>query len=105
MFVLFAAMLLGQGAQAADVDNGKALYTAKCQAWHGAAGQGDGPAARALPKKPADMSAADFWSSRTEDQVIATIRSGKPGSAMRGFPMDDAKAADLVAYLKSFKKE
>ena len=66
MHILFVALLLGQGALAADADKGKALYTAKCQACHGANGQGDGPAARALPKKPADMSQAEFWSSRTE---------------------------------------
>lgn len=102
MRVLMLTVLIGaSSAFAQDVQAGRALYTAKCQACHGPTAKGDGPAARALPKPPRDMSAASYWSDVTDAQFAQLVRSGKPGSAMRPFPMDDGKMADLTTYLRS----
>ena len=100
IWILFAAL---NSAQAADPDAGRSAYVAKCQACHGPTGKGDGPAAGALPKKPQDMTSAAFWSDVTEDSLKAVITKGKPGSAMRGFPMKPEPLADLVAYLNTLK--
>jgi high-affinity iron transporter len=100
-FVLW--LFLSTRAGAADTDAGRATYVAKCQACHGTTGKGDGPAARALPKPPRSFAAAEFWTGMTDDRLGVAIANGKPGSAMRGFPMDDAQRADLIAYLKSFQ--
>ena len=97
--VLLALML---PANAAEGD-GRAIYVAKCQACHGTAGRGDGPAARALPKKPKDMTDRAFWTENGDDAVKSTILQGKPGSIMRGFPMPDDQLTDLLAYLKSLQ--
>ncbi len=105
MWVLMLAGWLGASdAMAQDVAAGQSLYTAKCQACHGRTAKGDGPAARALPKPPRDMSTATYWDGVTDAQFAQLVRSGKPGSAMRPFPMDDAKMADLTAYLRSLAK-
>jgi mono/diheme cytochrome c family protein len=86
----------------AGADEGRAIYVAKCQACHGVEGKGDGPAARALPKKPRDLSSPAFWSSNSDEQVRAAITNGLPGTIMREFPMPPAQLADLMAYLKAF---
>ncbi len=87
----------------ADPDPGRALYVAKCQACHGPEGKGDGPAARALPKPPRDFTSAEFWAGQTPETLSSTITTGKPGSAMRGFKMDEAQLSALVAYLQTLR--
>jgi cytochrome c1 len=37
----------------------------------------------------------------TDDRLRATITRGKPGTAMRPFPMKDQQLTDLVAYLQT----
>ena len=85
----------------AGVEEGRAIYVAKCQACHGVTGKGDGPASRALPKKPRDFTTADYWKSATDEGVKAVILQGMPGTIMRGFPMAPEQLTDLMAYLKS----
>jgi mono/diheme cytochrome c family protein len=92
-----------QPALAADSAPGRSTYVAKCQACHGATGRGDGPAAAALPKPPRSFATAEFWAGLTNEKLGATIASGKPGTAMRGFPMESGQMADLIAYLRGFQ--
>ncbi len=89
----------------AGPDEGRAIYVAKCQACHGAEGRGDGPAARALPKKPMDLSADSTWETVSDKTMRTTITEGKPGSIMRGFPMPDGQLDNLMAYLESLRAE
>lgn len=85
----------------AGAEEGRAIYVAKCLACHGAEGHGDGPAARALPKKPRDLGSTAFWTATTEAQVRAVITNGLPGTIMRGFPMPASQLDDLLAYVRS----
>ena len=87
----------------AGAEEGRAIYVAKCQSCHGPEGRGDGPAARALPKRPRDMSQPAFWTEFSDEQVETIVIRGNPGSIMRGFPMPDDQLADLLAYLKSLQ--
>ena len=84
---------------------GKDLWNAKCATCHGATGDGQGPASGALPRKPRDFTDAAFWESTTEATIRAIIVKGKPGTAMRAFPMKDANLDALVAYIKTFKPD
>ncbi len=92
------------GIAAADAPAGRSIYLAKCQTCHGPSGQGDGPAARALPNRPRDFSKPAFWSSTTEEQIRQVILEGKPGSIMRGFPMPERQLSDLMLYLRSLER-
>ncbi len=92
-------------ALAADPAAGRAVFEANCTACHGLAGDGKGPAALALKVKPADFTQAVWWSTRTDTDVAASIRAGKPGTPMVAFSsLTDVQVADLVAYLRSLSK-
>lgn len=102
MHLALLALLLGPApASAEDAERGERLYTAKCMACHGRDGKGDGPAARALPRPPPDMTVATFWKDRSDPELRSAIRNGIPGGIMRSFPMSDDKLTDLIAYLRS----
>ena len=96
---LVALLSLPSVARAGDAAAGRSIYVAKCQACHGPAGKGDGPAAAALPSPPADLSAPAFWAAMTDDKLAATITNGKPGGTMQPFAMNKQQLGDLVAYL------
>ena len=92
-----------QAGFAADTSSGRHLYVAKCQACHGVTGRGDGPAAAALPRAPRSFASKEFWENLTNEKLAAVIIAGKPGTAMRGFPMEPAQMSDLIAYLRDFQ--
>lgn len=98
-------ILLLSFALAADPAAGKAVFEANCTACHGIAGDGKGPAAMALKVKPADFTQAAWWSTRTDTDVTAAIRTGKPGTPMSAFTqLTDAQLSNTVAYLRSLAK-
>ena len=97
------ALLLTFSAFAGDPAAGQAAYVAKCQACHGHHGEGDGPAAAALPKQPPNFTHAEFWHGMTDDHLKAAITQGKPSGVMRPFPMDDQQVDDLVTFLRTFE--
>lgn len=92
-------------ALAADPTAGATVYKTECSACHGTKGDGKGPASVALTPKPASFLDAAFWTAeRTDEQLATSIRSGKPGTAMAGFPhLTDQQMADLLAYLRTFQ--
>ncbi|MSQ03571.1 MAG: cytochrome c [Myxococcales bacterium] len=92
-------------ALAADPMAGRAVYEANCTACHGLAGDGKGPAALALKVRPTDFTAAMWWSTRTDADVGASIRAGKPGTPMAAFSqLTKVEVADMVAYLRALSK-
>ncbi len=103
MLIILAAALIAQPAFAGDAAAGKALYAANCTACHGAAGNGKGAAAIALNPKPADFTSATFWAGKADDQVAASIKSGRPGTGMTAFTqLSDGDLANVTAYLRTF---
>jgi mono/diheme cytochrome c family protein len=100
---MLTVLLLTDSALAADPAAGKAIYAANCTACHGVAGDGKGPAAIALRPKPTDFTVAAWWADKTDEQLVATIRSGRPGTSMTGFTqIPEADVANVVAYLRTF---
>lgn len=102
-------------ALAGDAAAGKATYDGMCSSCHGAAGKGDGPAAAALTPAPRDLSTGDFKFDADKDgqaggdsdlrlviQKGAAEFGGSP--MMTPWPVSDADAENLVAYLRSLKK-
>ncbi len=98
-------LLLLPLALAADPANGRAIFEANCTSCHGLAGDGKGPAAFALKVKPTDFTQPVWWGTRTDTDVSAAIRAGKPGTPMTGFAqLNEAQVGDLVAYLRALSR-
>ncbi len=90
--------------------SGRELYQAHCATCHGASGEGDGraarhvfPAPRNLRYEPARLVSTDNGVP-TQDDIVAVLRRGIPGTAMSSYRhLDDAQLvmlADEVRYLR-----
>lgn len=64
-------------ATAARAEDGKAVYDKNCMSCHGAAGKGDGPAAKALKPPPEDF--AKVAKGKSDADIAAVIKTGKVG--------------------------
>ena len=88
-----------------NVDNGKALYEAKCLKCHGKSGEGDGKSAKALNTQP-----TDFTKKLSSDaQLFKAIKQGGQSvglsKEMPDFPgLSDQEVNDTIAYIKTFVK-
>ena len=69
---------------AASIVQGEGLYRTHCQACHGVAGYGDGPASAGLPRPPADLT-AQHAADHTAGDLFWWLTRGIPGSGMPGF--------------------
>src|SRR5262245_31616447 len=86
----------GEPAQAPP--DGKSLYTAKCQICHSA----DGSPKPAL-KVTANFKDPAWHKARTDEQLVAAIRDGKPGTTMTAFKdrLTPEQIAAVVAYIRT----
>jgi len=105
--LILAMALLVPSVASAD---GASDFAAMCSACHGATGAGDGAAAAALPVTPANFTDASFWSTRTDESVANIIKNGgasvgkSPLMAPFGAALDDARIAEIVAYIRTLSQ-
>ena len=92
----------------ASLDNGAALFKRQCVMCHGAAGLGDGPAAKNLKGKLPSMADKALMSKLTDAQIHQAISEGKkteignmPGLAKRLMPEE---ITDIVNYVRTLAK-
>ena len=60
-----------------QVAEGHKIYLERCVLCHGPLGKGNGPGAAGLNPKPRDHTDAKYMNSRTDDQLLTSIRNGK----------------------------
>lgn len=82
-----------------SIADGQVLYQQNCAACHGAAGKGDGPLARGLSPRPADLSQHVAY--HPEGQLFLWVANGVPGTAMQawGSQFTPEEIWDIVNYL------
>ncbi|GBD30766.1 hypothetical protein HRbin32_01875 [bacterium HR32] len=79
---------------------GEQLYRAHCQVCHGPHGAGDGPAAAALPTRPADLRV--HVPMHADGHLFLWISSGVPGTPMPAFAdrLTEEERWHVVNYLR-----
>ena len=85
---------------APSLARGATLYSANCASCHGAAGRGDGPAAKGLDPAPANFHDAARMANRSLYGIYSTITLGVAGTSMAPFkqlPEDDRWALAFYA--------
>ena len=102
-------VVLGVGAAgyAQNDAEGKKLYTTYCVGCHGDKGKGDGPAASALPVKPANLSDGAVMNQLPDKFLVEIVSKG--GAAVGKSPLMPAlgnqinatQLRDIVAYIRS----
>jgi len=87
---------------AASVARGAAAYAENCALCHGASGRGDGPAAAALPVRPADLTAPHLFA-HTEGDLFWWVSHGTEDGVMPGFAdVINAKARwDVINFIRA----
>ena len=91
----------------AAVARGLKVYEkAECHECHGRQGRGDGPSAKDLKVKPADLTRRPFKSGSTPPEIFRTLITGLDGTPMPSYHLilDDAELWDLTYYLESIGK-
>jgi putative copper resistance protein D len=88
--------------QAISVANGVHLYQKNCVICHGVGGFGDGPAAKTLPIKPADLT-AKHTSDHTMGDLFWWLSHGKPDTPMPAFAplLSEEERWDLINFLRA----
>ncbi len=85
------------------IAQGKKLAETNCVPCHGPGGKGDGPAAVALPVKPADWTSAAVQS-ESEGEIFWKISNGRgPMPPWKGLPESDRWA--LVQFIRTLKQK
>ncbi len=87
---------------ALSVAKGLHLYRQDCAVCHGEAGYGDGPGARQLPRKPADLT-AKHTGDHTAGDLFWWLTHGIKGSPMPGFGdrLSGEDRWDLINFLRA----
>jgi high-affinity iron transporter len=88
--------------QAPDLRAAAADYATHCAVCHGAAGRGDGPAAKGLTPPPADLTDAARMGQLSVFGLYNTITLGIPGTGMTGFAsLDEARRWALAFHVST----
>jgi high-affinity iron transporter len=90
-------------AEMPSLSRGAEVYQANCASCHGSMGKGDGPMARGMEPKPADLTADSALQDQSPLDFYRRVSIGVVGTAMPAFetrlPMEDRWAAAAYATL------
>lgn len=86
---------------AADATAGKAAYDKSCKSCHGPDGAASPAMAKMMKVEIKDLKSSDVQS-MSDDELKKVIADGK--GKMKPVPAAAASAADIVAYIRTWKK-
>lgn len=88
-----------------DARKGKAVYEKSCVLCHGPQGRGDGPVGKTINPPAADFTSAAS-KKKADAELLATIETGRPPTAMVGWKgqLSEAEIQDVLAYVKSLRQ-
>ena len=86
------------------IARGRQVYKkAECHECHGRGGRGDGPSAKDLKVKPADLTRRPFKSGPTARDIVRSLITGLDGTPMPSYHLilEDDELWDLAYYVQS----
>ena len=88
-----------------DARKGNAVYEKNCVLCHGPQGRGDGPVGKTINPPAADFTSAAS-KKKTDAELLATIETGRPPTAMVGWKgqLSESEIQDVLAYVKSLRQ-
>lgn len=99
---VFAVTAVFAGAASAGATEGKALYTSKCQACHGPAGEGKDAIAKMLKITFKPLGSKEVQAKSDADLKKAVTAGQGKMKPVTG--LSDAQTADIIAHVRSLKK-
>ncbi len=100
LFLAAGLLVTPSGSWAQD---GKAIFSAKCEACHGEKGDGKGPLAKTFDPKPGNFSDPKFWQGDVSKKIADSVTKGKNQMVPVKLNPDEIKA--VTEYMtKTFKK-
>ena len=103
--IVGAGLVLGTAVSLAHAEDGQAIYQKNCVSCHGAAGKGDGPAAKALKPPPGEF--ATTLASMGEADVGKFITDGGKAAGKKhpsfGGKLSDDQVKAVAQFVKTLK--
>lgn len=104
---MVAVALSSQDAAAQSNAEGKKLYLMYCSGCHGESGKGDGPAAKALPARPANHTNGAVMNQLSDKQLFDVISKG--GAAVKLSPVmpawgnnfKETQIREIISYIRT----
>jgi mono/diheme cytochrome c family protein len=94
------ASALPGSAAAGDVDAGASTYGEFCSSCHGRYGEGNGPLAANLQRKPTDFTDSAWLAGRSDEQIVAGLRAASHGSMAIAQLLKPEVLRNTVAYIR-----
>ncbi len=98
-WLFLGVLLLSACGSGGGVEEGQAIYQTRCLSCHGEAGVGDGPTAKMLGIKPADLQKVVGEKSREE--ILETIAQGRNLMPAFGRSLSDKEREAVYEYLRT----
>jgi len=85
-----------------DAEQGEHLYQQYCTSCHGKKGKGDGIMMSIIPIKPTDHTNAEKMDKMTNEELVAIVANGDPGSYMPAWKgiLSETEIAAVVSYMR-----
>ena len=82
-------------------ERGRSYYVQLCLPCHGASGRGDGEWTYRMTPRPSDLTSRRTRG-RSEEALLAAVREGIAGTAMRGFEdrLSDPQIRQVLGYVR-----
>lgn len=101
-----ALLMTARFSLAQEESNGRKTYLTYCSGCHGNTGKGDGPAAKALPNKPADHTNSIVMNRYSDEYLFKVISKGGSDVGKSatmpawGGVLTDDKIREIIVYLR-----
>jgi mono/diheme cytochrome c family protein len=85
-----------------SLELGEKVFQQRCVLCHGPEGRGNGPASAALKPPPRNFHDAAYMHSKTDDELLTSVRNGKSAMPPWGKVLSDVEIRSALMYVRTF---